>query len=437
MTATRQDSPFATGSGGGRLAPVDGLRGLAILLVLLAHVHQAVGYPYIADPAVFASVDFARSGVDLFFVLSGFCLYYPLTKPGAKPRWRTFFWRRARRLLPPYYAALALVVFAPLAIRPAAARLGALVVSSSPPDWHQVWTHLTMTHPFFADAFYGLDSPLWSLGVEWQFYLAFPLAVWLVARLEWRGVALVGCATLAYRQLVMVAPAPVPSIPFDIAEIFPSRWLEFVMGMLVAMQLRRAGTGGVPRYREAFDLAGTCAVFVVASYYLYGPLENAPYAHKDLLFSVCWAMVVYLTCREGSVVSAVFSWRPLVWLGTISYSVYLLHFPIIFALAPPVNALHAESYAQLMILAAISLPAVIGCSAVFYHYVERPFLNTAPAAPSQRALSSSPASEEDARERAEQSMPHSDFVGEPVPSRSMARRSGAWPTPSGSRGRAR
>lgn len=360
----------------GRIATVDGLRGLAIALVLLTHVHQALGYPYIQYASIFATVDFLRSGVDLFFVLSGFCLFYPLTKPGSRPNWPSFFRRRARRLLPPYYAAIAVLILLPFLIEPAAHRLGLVTSPYQFPDWHQVWTHLLIVHPFFSDAFYGLDSPLWSLGVEMQFYLAFPLAVWLVFRLGWRGVAVLAACTLGYRALV--GSSALAGLPIDLNELFPSRWLEFGLGMLVAMQIRRAGNAPLSRRRELFDLVGTVTAYLIAAYFLYGPLDNYPYAHKDLLFSAGWAAVLYLTCSRGTVLAGMFAAAPLVWLGTISYSVYLIHFPIIFSLAPTVAAMHLSNTMNMVVLSLVALPVVLVCSAVFFHFVERPFLNTAP-----------------------------------------------------------
>ena len=82
---------------------------------------------------------------------------------------------------------------------PIAARCGISVGPGGWPDWRQVWTHALFLRTLFPDTYFAFDGPLWSLVVEWQFYLAFPLATWVVRRFGWRGVALLSLLTLTYR----------------------------------------------------------------------------------------------------------------------------------------------------------------------------------------------------------------------------------------------
>lgn len=356
-----------------RFTPVDGMRGLAAIMVVFGHAYQATGSPY--PNTLLPLVLFGNSGVDLFFVISGFCLFYPLTKPGSAPNWPLFYRRRARRLLPPYYAALAAVVGLPLLIEPPMRALGVPVGPMGVTPWHQIWTHALFVQTLFPDTFYALNGPLWSLSIEWQFYLAFPLAVLLLRALRWRGVALIGIATVAYRIGINASALGAQRWPVDVADLFLSRWVEFALGMLVALYVRRRGDRPPAVGRELSDLAGLIGIYFLGSYLLYGPLGQYPYPDKDLLNSVFWAPVLAMACRRGSLIGRLFSWPPIVWLGIISYSLYLTHLPLLFSLGPIVNGAGFGQPATLLVMCATGTPLCLGCAALFFHVFERPFLN--------------------------------------------------------------
>lgn len=373
---------YFTASNRSHLLPADGLRGMAALMVVLGHVYAAAGYPYLAIGAVAGTLDFMHSGVDLFFVLSGFCLYYPLTRAGSRRDWREFFRRRARRLLPPYYVAVAAVILLPFVVAPVARTLGLVVVPATWPSWHQVWTHLFLIHTFSTDTFYGLNGPFWSLGIEIQFYLAFPLAVWIVHRWGWRGVCLIGAIALAYRMAVISGTLFIYQ-PVDVPDIFLSRWLAFALGMLVALQVRHAPQVRHDFRREMSDLGGAICLFLLAAYLLYGPARQWPYPPKDVLFAGLYSVVLYTACSSGSFIGGLLAHRVPVWLGRISYSLYLVHLPIVFSLGPSVMAWHLGLLTGLLAMTAVCVPIALAGAALFFHLFERPFLNpprTEPAA---------------------------------------------------------
>ncbi len=376
-----------------RLTPIDGLRGLAAFIVVISHVYQGANYPYIAFGPFYNAVDIMRSGVDLFFVLSGFCLFWPLTKPGARPNWREFFRRRALRLGPPYYATIVAVTVAPFLVVPVARALGFPVMSPWLPTARDLWTHLLIVHTLFFDTFFNLDGPLWSLGLEVQFYLAFPIAVWLVYRFGWRGVAGIALFTLGYRSVVNSPAVHAWTWPVDVIDLFPSRWMEFVLGMLVASYVRRTGERTISPLREATDLGGIVALFVIASFYLYGPAAGWAYPHKDLLFAGVYALVLLVVLANGSLLGRFLSHPALVWLGTISYSLYLIHLPILWALKTVVLAYFPNQAVDFAVLAAIGIPLCLVSAQLFWYVFERPFLRRyarAPRATPVPARSSAP-----------------------------------------------
>jgi peptidoglycan/LPS O-acetylase OafA/YrhL len=377
------DRPLAIVDRGGsppsqvRFEAIDGLRGLASLMVVLGHVYEGDGSPY--QDHLLSTILFFAGGVDLFFVISGFCLFYPLTKPGAVPRWATFYRRRARRLLLPYYAAMVFVILSPLLVEPLMARLGIAVTPVGWPDWRQLWTHAVFLHTLFPDTYFSFNGPLWSLAIEWQFYLAFPLAVLLVRYLGWRGVALIGLLTVSYRIVINDSALGANTWPIDVVHLFPSHWLEFALGMLVALRLRAFGERRISRWREIGDIAGIVWLYIVASYVLYGPALQYPYPVKDLLYGAIWAPIVWLACVEHTITWRLFSNRVLVWLGIRSYSIYLIHLPMLFGLGNTVSRMHLGEPQSLIVMAALGVPLVLATGAVFFELFERPVLRPAAA----------------------------------------------------------
>lgn len=153
-----------------RLPFIDGLRGLALLMVLVYHAWlHGVGAPILLslpgfEVDVTAPAFFGFAGVRLFVVLSGFCLTYPLAHGELRVDLGRFWRRRARRILPPCYVALAVfLLLRALAHRP-----------TEPGD---ILTHLLLIHNLFPQWLLSINGAWWTLALEAQFYLVFPLLV--------------------------------------------------------------------------------------------------------------------------------------------------------------------------------------------------------------------------------------------------------------------
>ncbi|MDB5076894.1 MAG: acyltransferase-like protein, partial [Chloroflexi bacterium] len=218
--------------------------------------------------------------------------------------------------------------------------------------------------------------------IEVQFYLAFPLAVWLVDRFAWRGVLLIAVVTFGYR--VAGASGLLAYQPVDLPDVFLSRWLGFALGMLVAVRIRHSTEQGLGFRRELTVLLGAVSLFLAASYFLYGPMAHWAYQPKDLLFAGVYSALLYLACTVGSRAGQLFARRVPVWIGKISYSLYLVHLPIIFALAPTVLALKLHPATTFAVMLVVGIPVVLTVAALFFHVFERPFLN-APVVREQRS----------------------------------------------------
>ena len=312
--------------GPARIATLDGLRGLAIGLVLLHHYVQlklpfaTAGWPDFLNRLLTLS----WSGVDLFFVLSGFLIGGLLIDHRTSPNLpRVFYLRRGLRILPLYYATL-LVLFAwfhlgSFSLLPA--WVYALFVSNHGMAWLGSW-----------DA--GPLSVMWSLAVEEQFYLVAPWVIrWTPpARLPQVLLALVLLAWLCRLGARLHDPAG-----FSSHLLMPCRMDAFGFGMLVAWAVRSEAARAwleknVPDWRlpllvAAPPLVGlTCRGVRLDEWHL--PL----YGYTCL--GVFYASLVYVVVvRRPARLTALLSWPPLVSLGRLSYFVYLWHSIIVAGLA--------------------------------------------------------------------------------------------------------
>ena len=189
------------------IAVVDGLRGIAILMVMLFHYWQVswwvIPLPMTGDRANLEFIQMAGAlGVELFFFLSAFCLAYPHAKTmlekSSLPSLAHYTYRRAIKILPSYWLAmLLLLIFLP----------DMYPTSSERGFWVDILMHLGFVHNLFADTHYSINGVFWSLGVEIQFYLIFPLLAWLFRRRPWLTFAALCALALAYRYWTRSLPA--------------------------------------------------------------------------------------------------------------------------------------------------------------------------------------------------------------------------------------
>ncbi|MBD5657680.1 MAG: acyltransferase, partial [Candidatus Eremiobacteraeota bacterium] len=152
-------------SGAERLGFLEGLRGIAIAVVVWYHLRIVSGF-VVPGTDLFARAGFL--GVDLFFFVSGFCIAYPYVRAGSQglppPRLGEYIRRRALKIVPSYV--LALVVFGVI-YRARFASFG--------DEFAQLLAHLGFIHVWFPATFGSFSGPLWTLGVEVQFYVVFAL----------------------------------------------------------------------------------------------------------------------------------------------------------------------------------------------------------------------------------------------------------------------
>lgn len=344
-----------------RVHGIDGLRAVAALWVVGFHMYAFSG------GSVAPGLDFVlRSGstsVSLFLVLSGLCLYLPYAG-GRQDRFSTsdFFRRRMRRLLPAYYVSLALVVAVHVA---SAGRIG--LRDHSPQEYAaQVLSHATFTHTLFPETFYGLNGAYWSLGLEWELYLTLPLLILAAVRFGLpRVIMTVFAVTAAWRLGIFVASQTGgldPDGPWAnvvLANFFLGRWSEFALGMLAAELFRtRRIRLGRPLVLGSLVAAGLALA-----------VPENPLNH--MLYGVVFFTLVVAVLADDNVVARAFSWRPLVAIGVMSYSLYLVHQPIIEAFGAVLTSQPGADPRRVFLAMIALLPVVLLAAFGLFAAVER------------------------------------------------------------------
>ena len=335
---------------------LDGIRALAVGAVVTYHLGAAW------LPGGFL-------GVDLFFVLSGF-LITGLLLTEFERRGRislsTFFARRARRLLPAFYLLLlvvcgwALLVAAPQAIGDLrGAALAALFYVAN-------WFFIITGQSYFADM--QGPSPLehtWSLSIEEQFYLVWPLLLLLVMRKAGpRALAVATTALLAGSVVLMglLYDAGDPSVAYFGTL---SRAHELLVGCLLAFAVARGfRLSSRLQWTGWLALAGVVLMMITVT-----DMGAFYYRGGSLLFCALAAWLI-LALTPGTGVRAgpsrLFASAPLVWIGLISYGIYLWHWPLILWLTPATTGLSG------LPLAGVRIAATVGIAALSYYLVELP-----------------------------------------------------------------
>jgi peptidoglycan/LPS O-acetylase OafA/YrhL len=400
----------------GRLVSVDMLRALAALAVVVGHIpfHGGDLPPFLAS-LVSSALHLGRLGVPLFLVLSGFCIHLSVARgiarqEGVHSDWGRFWKRRFWRLYPPYLAAVGFSL-AVYALAGAEAFLPIERIVSLPWD---LLTHLLLIHNLFADYCFSLgNGPFWTLGLEEQLYALY--ALFLFLRRRWPLGRVVGltllvslawqCGWHAWSGTDEGAVQPVlGSPPLELGRWLKwpiGLWFAWVLGALVAEAY--AGTIRLPRWctlrRTALLLAcvglatSHSALHLVAGrgagiWERFSPwprLENFEVllrllsGFSDLSFSAAAFIVLNRWVRQE--VAGQFHGRlarALGGLGVMSYSLYLIHMPLVRLLVswmPPGTGLLSW-----LAHVAVILPVSLGVAALFFGVVERRFLAGSPSA---------------------------------------------------------
>jgi len=367
---------------GGRIATIDGLRGIAIVLVVWLHVWQ-ISWQSATIPLIhFSFQPIAETGflgVALFFFISGFVLTLPYVQAHlagtAPPSLRHFAGRRFLKIVPSYVLCIAVMI-----------AIGYQTYASASDAVRDVGFHLLFIHDWFGVTNGSINSVMWSLGVEVQFYVLFPLLILAFVRKPlWTGLALFAVAN-GWRWWAELSPSHY--FIEQRLEQLPAYVDLFAAGMLaayayVAVALRRPQLAQRRWAFTALSVAGFAALVVLAN----DCYHHTPDKEWPQTWMVHWRSAFALACCAAGLGSLfavrgfqlVLANRVLLFLAAISYNLYLWHQP----LARELQKLHLPPYATadphgdphwMFVFNFVALPVAIAVAALITYGFEQPIL---------------------------------------------------------------
>jgi len=333
---------------------IDGLRFVAISSVVFFHIYSALERGAIPLPFAFND-DLSKRGVELFFAISGFILGVPFATHhllnGPELRLKQYFTRRLTRLEPPYFLSFPLWMAMQWVVwhRPLSDMAPHLLANS------------VYMHNLIFGAFPGaVNAVAWSLEVEVQFYLLVPLLSSIFAIADRRTRRAVILATMA-----VVAAASLPlhgTLHFHYSIAY---YLPFFFGGFLVCDLYITRNEWKPSF--AWDALALCL----------WPLVWWPGLYLDRLVLPFVIVALYLAAFRGRLCSAVFRNKLLTNIGGMCYSIYLLHFPIIYAVKHNTGYWHIGNnfWVFFALQCVLIVPAVLFFCGAFFVLVERPCMD--------------------------------------------------------------
>jgi peptidoglycan/LPS O-acetylase OafA/YrhL len=383
---------------------LDSLRALAAIYVVIHHavLHY---YPSINDLSTYALTpcqailfQFLKHGyyaVDLFIILSGFSLMLSAIRNDYTLKGGAFKFikRRIYRILPPYYSAL--IISALLIWFFIGNKTGTQWDVAVPLMQIDMIRHIFLIHDFYYSSFPKINDVMWSVAAEFRIYLFFPLILFL-----WKK----------YNAVATILASVIIALVSSITLIYLNKWnidinftgpgvspyiILFTMGMIAA-ELSYSNHHKTLRIKNLYQkLSYTTKIlapFIVVALFALAKiaLKNGPSRENvfiikdimDILIGILFAFILFnlsliQSSNPQSGVLKLLLWKPLAWIGTFSYSLYLIHSPILqlistYLLSRVNSSISTKSY--LLIVIGTSLAIIIS---YFFHLLfERPFFKS-------------------------------------------------------------
>ncbi|MDR3617275.1 MAG: acyltransferase [Candidatus Obscuribacterales bacterium] len=350
---------------------VTGLRGLVCLYVVAHHAWLQV-FPVFTDSVVIGPVYqltawllYGRFGVDIFIVLSGFCLALPVMRNGTRMAQTSlsFFRHRVVRIVPPYYVAILISVL--LATTLIGSKIGTHYDCCLPVRRLGIVYEMAMIPELYATPATA-NHALWSIGVEFKIYFLFPLLVFFWSKF---GKLKVAVTTLVLGLLASLALANNPWVGLT-----PHFLGLFTLGMLAA-----DAVVSKTKYLASASLIATGIVSSITLFLMAQRLGTSLfpyYPYLDTLVGVIAASSIVLISRQpNGPVGRILSAPWLCWVGTVSYSLYLIHAPFLQLFSKYVaKPMHLSLVAELFFTLTLGVLLVFLCSNFFFFLFEQPFL---------------------------------------------------------------
>jgi peptidoglycan/LPS O-acetylase OafA/YrhL len=369
----------------------DGIRGVGMLCVFFTHLFL------LADPSATSNMraygwaapvlGHLDLGLAAFFVLSGYLIARPFARAYVartrRPPLRDYVRNRVLRVVPAFYVFTVLV----LLIFGLDGSLGSGSRNSS--DWWQVLGQFLFVQGQTRGPASVPIGPAWSIGAEVGFYLLIPLSAFVAYRVGDRIAgrqrrAAVAIAAIAVLTFLSIASRAVHKFDFSWLTSPPAIMYVFMPGVAVAVvePLIAARLRGDPRLAKRIAWASFAAAALAAVVYTTSDYDarQTPIHHalgqRALIAAMCTGALIFgmvvLQLGTGRA-PRLFANRLMLWMGARSYSFYLAHIAVLFAIVHALGG--GESIAErAAIMTAVGLPVTTAIAALSYRYVERPFL---------------------------------------------------------------
>jgi peptidoglycan/LPS O-acetylase OafA/YrhL len=362
---------------------INQLRGLAILLVVAYHsLLPSFGKFELEWAGAFRNFDvpkqfllmlpatFGWMGVAIFFSISGFCIHLSYATSHDKA-WRAYLIKRTFRICPPY---LCIMLFF------------ALVFSSTKVSLSELWEqtqiirHILLIHNFFPESFYGITGAFWTIAIEFQLYLLYPLIVSLTKRIGWPATCIILALIEFPLRLFASTRAPVAGL----GKVDSSDSVLFIAVCSPLFYVFSWSIGAA--VANVFLLEQKVALLRINPLPLFLIAIGITFFRPFLLFSfpliaIATSIFIYQKSIANTPNSATFSW--IAEIGTYSYSLYLVHEPLLGFIASlfvkfwhiVVSANISPPKVVVYIVTAGSLIVLIPISRILYYYLEKPSIN--------------------------------------------------------------
>lgn len=308
----------------GRLIFVEGMRAVAALYVVFGHVANIVDPSFLVGidshsplwlQSILAPFHYGHLAVAAFIVISGFCLRWAAIQrkdPNAD-RFGGFLDRRCSRILPPYYACLIISTLVAIYITPIPHSLPYSIYL--PVNLSNFLAHVFLVQNLNSHWMYKINGVLWSIAIEFQIYFLYRI---LGLSLKFLGKVLTIALLAGLTWLVLVQLEGIKYYPWYV--------VLFTVGMIAA---------DFSRYRQVRSRIGGLILWVAIATAAFGIAHGWNLYATDAPVGLATACALFIGGRRGqkSWIVRIFSWRPLAVVGAFSYSLYLMHDPVLQSLA--------------------------------------------------------------------------------------------------------